>query len=415
MLRFRRAALGAAAAGLLIAAGLATPAMAANAAPAGGQAPTCVVNASPNDFIESGLGSEHSSVAFVITVECQPTFSEQYVEIHTPQLFNACQGQLRWYNAATTAVVAGSENLEVQLDDDGNATAIVLGGPSCAASWDLIEADLTVAPYTTATTQVQIAPPVSTRPGVFALPASQVEELGHLLGRDNLRRRVPQRVLRAPGRNQRRRAVRQLRRSPHHLDSPEFHHLHIRQVRDHDAGRQRQRVRGRPGRAVLRDGHQPRPGRTNRPALHHPHHPVHRPCTARNRLGEPQPLTATRASCHPAGAARRPPPWPQPSRCGQGGPPNHIAGSRRTSRTRRESLRGSTSETHIGKPPGVEQALYVPAEVLLLTAIPQVDVSAHPAERIESRRPRPVIASAPCVRLAAVHGLALLVSYTDSC
>ena len=176
MARFRRAALGAAAAGLLITAGLATPAMAANAAPAGGQAPTCVVNASPNDFIESGLGSEHSSVAFVITVECQPTFSEQYVEIHTPQLFNACQGQLRWYNAATTAVVAGSENFEVQLDDDGNATAIVLGGPSCAASWDLIEADLTVAPYTTATTQVQIAPPVSTRPGVFALPAWQVED-----------------------------------------------------------------------------------------------------------------------------------------------------------------------------------------------------------------------------------------------
>ena len=179
MVRLRRVALGAAAGGLLIAAGLAAPAMAANAAPvapADRQTPTCIVNVSPNKFIEAGLETQHSSVAFIISVECQPTFSEQYVEIHTPQLFNACQGQLRWYNPTTTAVVAVGEDFDVQLDDDGNATAIVLGGPSCAASLDLIEADLTVAPYTTAITQVQIAPPSDTRPGVFALPAQQVED-----------------------------------------------------------------------------------------------------------------------------------------------------------------------------------------------------------------------------------------------
>jgi hypothetical protein len=179
MLRFRRAALGAASAGLLIAAGLAAPAMAANAASvaaADTQTANCVVSAAPNTFPEAGLGSQHSSVAFIITVECQPTFSEQYVEIHTPQLFNACQGQLRWYNPTTTAVVAGSEDYTIQLDDDGNATAIVLGGPSCAASLDLIEADLTVAPFTTATTQVQIAAPTDTQPSVSALPASAVED-----------------------------------------------------------------------------------------------------------------------------------------------------------------------------------------------------------------------------------------------
>jgi len=174
MLRFRSVTLGAA--GLLICAGLAAPTMAANAAQVGGQGSTCVVNASPNDFIESGLGAEDSSVAFIITVGCRPTFSEQYVEIHTPQLFNACQGQLRWYASTSTAAVASSKDFEIQLDDDGNATAIVLGGPSCAASWDLIEADLTVAPYTTATTRVHIAPPVSTQPDVFAFPASQVED-----------------------------------------------------------------------------------------------------------------------------------------------------------------------------------------------------------------------------------------------
>jgi hypothetical protein len=178
MSRFRRATLGGAAAGLMIAAGLAAPATAANAAPttlAGQQTPTCAVSASPNTFIESGLYPQESSIAFIITVECQPTFGEQYVEIHTPQLNNACH-KLTWYSAMTLALVGNGEDLQLQLDDDGNATAVVVGGPSCAASWDLIEADLTVAPYTTATTQVQIAPPRDTQPGVFALPAWQVED-----------------------------------------------------------------------------------------------------------------------------------------------------------------------------------------------------------------------------------------------
>ena len=178
MFRFRRATLGAAAAGFMIAAGLATP-VAANAAPAAlarPQTPTCAVDASPYKFIESGLDPQASSVAFIITVECAPTFSEQAVEIRTPQLSNACQGQLMWYSATTTAASGNGDTFDVRLDDDGNATAIVLGGPSCAASRDLIEADLTVAPYTTATTQVRIAPPVSTQPGVRAFPASQVED-----------------------------------------------------------------------------------------------------------------------------------------------------------------------------------------------------------------------------------------------
>jgi hypothetical protein len=179
MFRFRRATLGAAAAGLMIAAGLATPGTAASVAPAGlarPQTPTCAVNASPYKFIESGLDPQASSVAFVITVECAPTFSEQAVEIRTPQLSNACQGQLMWYSATTTAASGHGDTFDVRLDDDGNATAIVLGDPSCAASRDLIEADLTVAPYTTATTQVRIAPPVSIEPGLWAFPASEVED-----------------------------------------------------------------------------------------------------------------------------------------------------------------------------------------------------------------------------------------------
>jgi hypothetical protein len=174
--------LGAAAVGLTLAAGLATPAMAASAAPAAPAqpyGPTCTVSAAPYAFIETGLGSQASSVAFIITVECQQVYSEQTVEIYTPQLSNACQGRLTWYSAtpaADTTPVPTADSFDVTLDDDGNATAVVWGGPSCAASVDLIEADLTVAPFTTATTTVVIAAPVSTRPGVWAHPGAEVED-----------------------------------------------------------------------------------------------------------------------------------------------------------------------------------------------------------------------------------------------
>ena len=174
MSRVRRATLCAAVAGLTIAAGPAAP-VRASAAPAA-QTPICVVSASPSSFTESGLSPSASTVAFIITVECAPTFSEQAVEIRTPQLSNACQGQLMWYSATTTAVAGNGDTFDVRLDPDGNATLIVLGGPSCAASSDLIEADLTVAPYTTATTQVRIAAPASTQPRVRSLPASEVED-----------------------------------------------------------------------------------------------------------------------------------------------------------------------------------------------------------------------------------------------
>ena len=174
--------LGATAAGLMLATGLATPVMAASTAPAAlaqYYPSTCEVNADPYAFIEAGLGSQASSVAFIITVECDPTYSEQAVEIFTPQLSNACQGHLTWYSAtpaADTIPIPTVDSFDVTLDDDGNATAVVWGGPSCAASSDLIEADLTVAPFTTATTTVVIRPPVSTEPGVWAHPGAEVQD-----------------------------------------------------------------------------------------------------------------------------------------------------------------------------------------------------------------------------------------------
>jgi hypothetical protein len=141
--------------------------------------PNCVIKASPSAFVETGLGTGASSVAFVLQVECKPVFAEQKVQINTPQLNNACHGTLSWYSATATGgqapgTVTG-ESFTVVLDHDGNATAVVWGGPSRAAARDLVAADLTVAPYTTATTHVMILPPAQTPVSLHAYPAGEVE------------------------------------------------------------------------------------------------------------------------------------------------------------------------------------------------------------------------------------------------
>ena len=66
-------------------------------------------------------------------------------------------------------------SFSVELDNDGNATAIVLGGPSCAAGESLISAHLESAPFTTVTTGFTVLPPRPTEPGVFATPENKIE------------------------------------------------------------------------------------------------------------------------------------------------------------------------------------------------------------------------------------------------
>jgi hypothetical protein len=140
----------------------------------------CIVQASPSSFVETGLGATASSVAFVVNVGCRAAFAEQKVEIHTPQLNNACHGMLSWYSATATGGTAPGtgtgENFTVTLDNDGNAEAVVWGGPSCAAGRDLITADLTTAPFTTVKTHVTIVAPHNTTPGLHSFPVRQVED-----------------------------------------------------------------------------------------------------------------------------------------------------------------------------------------------------------------------------------------------
>jgi hypothetical protein len=182
-MRFRRLSVALGATALLVplmgAAGV-QAASAARAHVASGTEEVCIIQASPSSFVETGLGATASSVAFVLNVECRAVFAEQTVQINAPQLNNACHGTLSWFSATATGGTApgtgSGESFTVTLDNNGNAEAVVWGGPSCAASRDLITADLNTAPFTTARTIVTILPPHNTKPGVHAFPVRQVED-----------------------------------------------------------------------------------------------------------------------------------------------------------------------------------------------------------------------------------------------
>jgi hypothetical protein len=140
-------------------------------------APVCVVHSLPS-FVDQGEFTEHSSVADIIEVECQPVFAEEYVKIQSQQLYNRCKegAKLIWVPATEPGNRKPGNSVKVKLDNDGNATVAVFGGPSCAPGESLISAHLEVAPYTTVTTPFTILPPKDTTPGITALPCCQVED-----------------------------------------------------------------------------------------------------------------------------------------------------------------------------------------------------------------------------------------------
>ena len=140
--------------------------------------PTCLIH-SLRRFREAGLGPTHSSVADVVTVECEPEFAESPVTISADELFSRCRGNLTW--TATPAIFFGrpiffgGPTLTVALDNDGEAWAVLWGGPSCAAGTSIISAHLDVPPFATVSTTYTILAPGDTRPGVRARPRRLVE------------------------------------------------------------------------------------------------------------------------------------------------------------------------------------------------------------------------------------------------
>jgi hypothetical protein len=139
-------------------------------------AETCVVHTMPSSFMDQGEFSTASSVADVIEVECEEVFAEKYVHISANELYSRCDGKLYWTTPTRPFYFTDSQpGFSVELDNDGNATAVVLGGPSCAAGESLVAAHLEAPPFTTVTTGFTVLPPRPTEPGVFATPESKVE------------------------------------------------------------------------------------------------------------------------------------------------------------------------------------------------------------------------------------------------
>lgn len=138
------------------------------------QKPVCKVS-SNSSMVEMGEFKTESSIADIVQVECNPIYSQNTVTISSPQLFNFCQGRLSWSSPFPYAPVEGS-SITVTLDNDGNATVAVWGGPSCAPHKARIFASLNAPPFTTVWTYFNIQTPRNTKPGVTANPSTEVED-----------------------------------------------------------------------------------------------------------------------------------------------------------------------------------------------------------------------------------------------
>jgi len=131
----------------------------------------------PEVTITPTLTPNGSEVRAVVQVETSPAYAGDTVNISSSQLEASCGGTIFFetlQGGSTTAPNVSVDSITAVLDDDGNVTVVVEGAP-CAAGSDLIEADLTVAPFITATTVLDVEPPQVTPTGVSANPSTEVE------------------------------------------------------------------------------------------------------------------------------------------------------------------------------------------------------------------------------------------------
>jgi hypothetical protein len=137
-----------------------------------GSAPAPItVQIDPNPLVETG----QSYIAATIQVETSPSFAGASVNIDSSQLAAACSST-EYYNLQNGSVPFNPNNppgpnIQAVLDDDGNATVLVMGY-ECAPGTRVVAADLMSAPYYTALSTLTADPPVVTVPGVTGYPAS---------------------------------------------------------------------------------------------------------------------------------------------------------------------------------------------------------------------------------------------------
>jgi len=167
---------------VLLASSLLTAAGSASARTGGLQAaagiPGCKVDSLPS-FMAQGEFKLASSVGDVIEVSCNPLIYSAGAEVtvNAAQLHSRCnwiawakpgdQGRLRFGLGPKTTL---------HLDADGNANVGLLAGPNCMPGESLITVDENSPPYETFTTSFQVLPSLKTPPGLFIMPAAQVED-----------------------------------------------------------------------------------------------------------------------------------------------------------------------------------------------------------------------------------------------
>ena len=115
-----------------------------------GSAPDPVtVQVDPNPLVETG----QSYVVATIQVETSPSFAGDSVDISSSQLTASCDWNVDYFNLQNGGFPQfpnnpPTPNIQAVLDDDGNATVLVVGY-GCAPGSSVVEADLMTAPYYT--------------------------------------------------------------------------------------------------------------------------------------------------------------------------------------------------------------------------------------------------------------------------
>ena len=141
---------------------------------AAAEASPCIIH-SLASFTDQGEFRESSSIADVVEVECQPVYSGLSVRVSSVELYDRCGRNLTWSVPYPYGALKGP-SFSMKLDNDGNATAVLWGGPSCAAGESLISAHMESAPYSTVTTGFTVLPPRPSATGVSTAPSSEVED-----------------------------------------------------------------------------------------------------------------------------------------------------------------------------------------------------------------------------------------------
>jgi hypothetical protein len=135
--------------------------------------PAMTVTVSPSGSADPLVETGMSEIRAVVQVETSPSLAGAVVSIDSSQLAAACGGAIL-FGSQQPGATYSSSGVQLVLDADGNAT-VSLYGLDCAPGTSVIEADLTVAPFTSALGSVIAAPPSVTPAGVAGSPAAEVE------------------------------------------------------------------------------------------------------------------------------------------------------------------------------------------------------------------------------------------------